>query len=82
MQSYHRVWFYCVKVQPKTNVLLCSLCPKLEQYEREFVESDMWQKHYNEITKPLLDEVQKALGLDYNLSESPFNYICLLFSIQ
>lgn len=61
-------------------VVLCRLCPKLEQYEREFLETDMWQKHYNEQTKPLLNEVQRALGLEYNLSEPPL-IISLLLSV-
>jgi len=51
------------------------LCPKLEQYQREFIESDMWQKHYNKITKPLLIEVQQALGLEYNLTSEGLVHI-------
>ena len=40
----------------------------------------MWQRHYNEVTKPLLDEIQQVLGLDYNLSESSFtcNYLFVI----
>ena len=46
------------------------LCPKLDQYEKEFFASEMWQQHYNEKTEPLLAEVEKALGLKYKLSKS------------
>ncbi|KAJ7383116.1 hypothetical protein OS493_030647 [Desmophyllum pertusum] len=51
------------------------VCPKLEQYEREFYATDMWQKHYNEQTKPLLIEVQQALGLEYNLTSYGLSHI-------
>ncbi|XP_078357656.1 counting factor 60-like isoform X2 [Oculina patagonica] len=56
------------------------LCPKLDQYEREFFASDMWKKHYNEKTIPLLNEVQKALGLGFNLTSEGLIHIadCLL----
>ncbi|CAH3125508.1 unnamed protein product [Porites lobata] len=50
-------------IEPNAN-----LCPKLEQYEKEFFASDMWKKHYAETTAPLLAEVQKALGLKYTLT--------------
>ncbi|XP_032220506.2 counting factor 60 [Nematostella vectensis] len=43
------------------------LCPKLSEYNHGFLKTDMWRHHYNGITKPLLLEVQKALGSNKTL---------------
>ena len=53
-----------------TIICLFSLCPKLNQYREEFFASESWKQHYNEITEPLMAEVEKALGLTYKLSKS------------
>ena len=61
-----------------TIICLFSLCPKLNQYRKEFFASESWKQHYNEITEPLMAKVEKALGLTYKLSKSFIN----LFSFK
>ena len=57
-----------------TIICLFSLCPKLNQYRKEFFASESWKQHYNEITEPLMAKVEKALGLTYKLSKSFINH--------
>lgn len=60
-----------------------NLCPKLNQYQKEFFASESWKQHYNEKTEPLLAEVEKALGLTYKLTPEGLNHIadCLFVHI-
>lgn len=60
-----------------------NLCPKLNQYQKEFFASESWKQHYNEKTEPLLAEVEKALGLTYKLTPEGLNPIadCLFVHI-
>lgn len=60
-----------------------NLCPKLNQYQKEFFASESWKQHYNEKTEPLLAEVEKALGLTNKLTPEGLNHIadCLFVHI-
>ncbi|XP_031564393.1 counting factor 60-like [Actinia tenebrosa] len=44
------------------------LCPKLSEYNRDFLKSPEWQNHYNSVVKPLLEEVRKAIGVNRSLT--------------
>jgi len=40
----------------------CRLCPKFEEYSKEFQMSDTMKEHFKTTTKPLLDKISAAVN--------------------
>ena len=55
-------------------LITCSLCPRIDSYSMDFMNSTTWTTHYNVITQPLLAEVKAETG--FAVSQDDLDHFC------
>ena len=57
--------------------LPCSICPRSANYSTAFKRSTTWTSHYNNVTAPLLAQVNTATGFDIDVDDLDHFCDCL-----